>query len=207
MRYGSPLYGGSSRERKRRSARVRGLGSRRGGRIRSRRSVKPRILPERSVVARSEIRPCGGSGVGACAALLLLLLQGSPHACGLVPASRGSFFRRHRGLLSVSRRFPVVWTTTTGTTRSERERPGRPAIRAYPALAPAVTVPPHPLAFSWVHGEHRLDFHLLKPERACPSRPAFRLSSRPRPPGDSPGGRSVEAGRGRPVSPSTWIRT
>ena len=109
-------------------------------------SVTPRKLPEGSVVARSEIRPCGRSGVGACAALLLLLLQGSPHACGLVPASRGSFFRRHRGLLSVSRRFPVVWTTTTGTTRSERERPGRPAIRAYPRSGPSRHGAPHPLA-------------------------------------------------------------
>lgn len=65
-------------------------------------------LPERSLVARPDIRSRDNSAVGARAALLLLLLQRGPHACGL-PASWGAFLRGHRYLLSVSRRLPGQW--------------------------------------------------------------------------------------------------
>jgi hypothetical protein len=79
---------------------------------------------------------------------------------------------------------------------------------ATPALAPAITGPRtrSPLMGAW-RAPSGLPSSQTGKGMSISPRAAFRLSSRPRPPGDSPGGRSVEAGRGRPVSPSTWIRT
>lgn len=86
---------------KRRSARVRGTLAPK------RRAARPRggHPPGRAVVARSEIRSRRGSGVGARATLLLLLLQGGTHACGLPSASWGALLGGHRGLLS----FPGIF--------------------------------------------------------------------------------------------------
>ena len=49
--------------------------------------------------------PSCGLGVGARAPLLLLLLQGGTHACGLLSASWGALLGGHRGLLS----FPGIF--------------------------------------------------------------------------------------------------
>ena len=126
--------------------------------------VYAEALSARSVVVRSEIRPRDASGVGARAALLLLLLQGGTHACGLLPASWGALFRGHRSLLSVARPLLLHRRPLGTLAQLDRNARGRPAVRACPVLAPAVTGP-RARAPPWAHGEHRLGFHLLKPER------------------------------------------
>ena len=155
--------------------------------------------PERSVVARSEIRSRGGSGVGARAALLLLLLQGGTHACGLLPASWGAFLGGHRSLLSVldgfrwsgrPRRGQLDRNATDPAGRRSRDPASGPSRSRRPARSPLMS--------AW-----RASSGLPSSQtgKAMSISAAFRSPAltRPRPPRDSPGGRSIVDDRGRPV--------
>lgn len=136
------------------------------------------------------IRPRDASGVGARAALLLLLLQGGTHACGLLPASWGALFRGHRSLLSVSRRL-LLHRRPWGRHNSIGTREARPAGGSRMLRSgPGRHGPAHPrashgrmasTASASIFSNRKVDVHL-----ATVRRPAHRLSSRPRPPGGFP---------------------
>ena len=151
MRDGSPLYGGSSRERKRRSARVRGLGSRRGGRIRSRRSVTPRNS------RKGPSWPDRRSGLAAAQALAR-----ARRFCSFffrAARMRAVLFRRlgARFFAGIVASYPFLggfrWSGRPRRgqlDRNARDPAGRRFART-PALAPAVTAPRtrSPLMGAW----------------------------------------------------------
>ena len=171
--------------------------------IQSRHSV-PRS-PRRSLVARSDIRPCGGSGVGACAALLLLLLQSGRMRAVLFRRLGARFFAGIRGLLSVSRRFRWSGRPRRGQLdRNARDPAGRrfarPPLRPQPSRRPAT----RPLMGAWRASSGLPSSQTGKGMSISACVPALFATTAS---GDSPGGRSVEAGRGRPCTPSTCIRT
>ena len=143
------------------------------------------------------IRPRDASGVGARAALLLLLLQAA--------RMRAVFFRRlgarcFAGIAaSYQSRDDCCCIDDPGddTTRSERETPGRPAVRACSVLAPAVTGPRTraPLMGAW-RAPPRLPSSQTGKLMSISRRYGVPLTGSLRDHGlrgDSPGGRSFEA--------------